>query len=273
MVADAASSRDRSGAERHRPRLPRPTPGLSTPAATVTLVLLVLLLLLLSIGPAHAAEAVGSANSRSPSGAPAIPGSPLDAYQKQIAYDVGVHRIARLAAMIAYALMTATVLLGVVLRMRYFQRQVNRATVYGAHMTLALSGLIFGALHGVTFLYQPVWEIGTRELAVPFLGGLQRVPVGLGILGTELAVAAGCSVWLQQAVGYRRWLKFHQLAYLSFGLIWLHIITVHPEPRHFDLVAVGVAAGAGACLLAFLIRVLPSRSRLRRRAFSTEAIG
>ncbi|GAA1220748.1 hypothetical protein GCM10009665_08580 [Kitasatospora nipponensis] len=199
--------------------------------------------------------------------APPIPGSPLDAYDKQIPYDMGVHKIARLAAIISYTLMVATVVLGIVLRMRYFQRHVNRSTVYGAHLTTALSALIFGALHGLTFAYQPVWELGTADLLIPFTGGLQRVPVGLGVLGTELAVAVGCSLWLQQRLGYRRWLKSHQLGYVAFGLIWLHVFTVHPEPRHVNLVAIGIAAGFLSCLLAFLIRVLPSRSRLDQRSF------
>ncbi|MFE0464702.1 ferric reductase-like transmembrane domain-containing protein [Kitasatospora sp. NPDC058965] len=196
-----------------------------------------------------------------------IPGSPLDAYNRGIAYDTGVHKIARLAALIAYVLMVATVVLGIVLRMRYFQRSVNRSTVYGAHMTIALSALIFGALHGVTFLYQPVWQLSTADLLVPFAGGQQRIPVGLGVLGTELAIAVGCSVWLQQRLSYRRWLKFHQFGYLAYGLIWLHVFTVHPEPRHLNLVAIAVAGGALGCLLAFLIRALPSRSRLRHGPF------
>ncbi|GAB2713474.1 ferric reductase-like transmembrane domain-containing protein [Kitasatospora kifunensis] len=202
-----------------------------------------------------------------------IPGSPLDAYDKGIPYDVGVHKIARLAAMISYALMVATMVLGVVLRMRYFQRYVNRRTVYGAHMTLALSTLTFGALHGLTFCYQPVWDIRLANLLLPFTGGLQRMPVGFGILGTELAIAVGCSVWLQQRIGYRRWLRFHQFAYVAFGLIWLHIFTVHPEPRHTNLVALAVAAGALGCLLAFLIRALPSSSRLRRGTFTNSVDG
>jgi predicted ferric reductase len=183
-----------------------------------------------------------------------IPGSPLDAYD-------------RVFALIAYVLMVATIVLGVVLRLRFMQRAVNRSTFYGAHMVLALSALIFGALHGFTFLYQPIWQIGARELTVPFVGGVQRIPVGFGILGTELAVAVGCSVWLQRRLGYHRWLRFHQLAYVAFGLIWLHVFLVHPEPRHDNLVAIGIAAGAGTCLLAFLIRAFPSRSRLRQRAF------
>ncbi|PYC79530.1 hypothetical protein C7C46_14325 [Streptomyces tateyamensis] len=196
-----------------------------------------------------------------------IPGSPLDAYDRGIAYDPGVHHIARLAALIAYVLMVATVVLGIVLRMRYFQRHVNRSTVYGAHMTLALSALIFGGLHGVTFRYQPVWQLSTLDLVLPFAGGQQRIPVGLGVLGTELAVAVGCSVWLQQRLGYRRWLKFHQFGYFAYALIWLHVFTVHPEPRRLNLVAIAVAGGALGCLLAFLIRALPSRSRLRHGPF------
>jgi DMSO/TMAO reductase YedYZ heme-binding membrane subunit len=203
---------------------------------------------------------------------PPIPGSPLDAYNHQVPYDTGVHSIARLAALIAYALMVATVVLGVVLRLRFMQRAVNRATMYGAHMTLALSALIFGGIHGITFLYQPIWQIGTGELIVPFLSEVQRIPVGFGVLGTELGIAVGCSVWLQRRLGYHRWLRFHQLAYGTFALVWLHIFLVHPEPRHLNLVAVGVAAGAGACLFAFLIRVFPSRSRLRQRAFAAESL-
>ncbi|MFI1092378.1 ferric reductase-like transmembrane domain-containing protein [Streptomyces sp. NPDC020917] len=199
--------------------------------------------------------------------APPIPGSPLDAYNQHVPYDSGVHQIARLVALIAYVLMVATVVLGVMLRLRFMQRSVNRATFYGAHMTLALSAMIFGAIHGLTFLYQPIWRIGWTQLGVPFVGGVQRVPVGFGIVGTELAVAVACSVWLQRRLGYHRWLRIHQLAYVAFALIWLHIFLVHPEPRHFNPVSVGIAAGAATVLLVFLIRLLPSRSRLRQRAF------
>ncbi|MDI2129466.1 ferric reductase-like transmembrane domain-containing protein [Yinghuangia seranimata] len=198
-----------------------------------------------------------------------IPGSPLDAYDRNIPYDTGVHRIARLAALIAYVLMIATVVFGVMLRLRFMQRLVNRSTFYGAHMTLALTAVIFGGIHGLTFLYQPVWRIGWPQLTVPFLGGVQRVPVGLGILGTELAVAVACSVWLQRRLGYHRWLRTHQLAYAAFALIWLHIFLVHPEPRHLNPVAVGVAVGAGSVLLVWLIRILPSQSRLRQKAFTS----
>lgn len=206
------------------------------------------------------------ADAKGPSGQP-VPGSPLDAYNHHIAYDRASHKLARLFAFIAYALMVATVVLGVVLRLRFMQRTVNRATFYGAHMTLALSAVIFGAVHGVTFVYQPVWDIGWYEYTVPFTSRVQRLPVGFGVLGTELAVAVACSVWLQRRLGYHRWLRVHQFAYVCFGLVWLHIFLVHPEPRHLNLVAVAIAAGAGTILLAFLIRALPSRSRLRQRAF------
>jgi predicted ferric reductase len=220
------------------------------------LLALPLALFALSLAFASAAHAAGPAP---------IPGSPLDAYDKQIPYDVGVHKLARVAAFIAYALMVATVVLGVLLRLRFMQRTVNRSTFYGAHMTLALSTMIFGSIHGLTFLYQPVWQIGIKQFTVPFSGGMQRIPVGFGILGTELAIAISCAVWLQRRMGYHRWLRFHQLAYAAFALIWLHVFLVHPEPRHVDLVAVGVAAGAVTVLLALLVRALPSRSRLRQR--------
>ncbi|MBY8881792.1 ferric reductase-like transmembrane domain-containing protein [Actinacidiphila acidipaludis] len=227
---------------------------------TLVVLMTVLVLALAAAGCALAAP-------RAWADAAPIPGSPLDAYDHHEPYDTGVHRIARLAALVAYALMVATMVLGVMLRLRFLQRSVNRATFYGAHMTLALSAMIFGGIHGLTFVYQPVWRIGWPQLAVPFLGGTQRVPVGLGIVGTELAVAVACAVWLQRRLGYHRWLRVHQFAYVSFALVWLHVFLVHPEPRHPDLVAVGVAAGAGTILLAFLIRLFPSRSRLRQRAF------
>lgn len=248
---------DVPGVPAERVRRGRAVLLLALAAAVALLVCAVVLL----VSAPHAAAAAAA-----PPGTP-IPGSPLDAYDRHMPYDDGSHRIARLAALVAYALMVATVVLGVVLRLRFMQRAVNRATFYGAHMTLALSAMIFGGIHGMTFVYQPVWRIGWERLAIPFTGDVQRVPVGLGILGTELAIAVACSVWLQRRLGYHRWLRFHQLAYICFGLIWAHVFLVHPEPRHVNLVAVGVAAGAGTVLLAFLVRALPSRSRLRQRAF------
>ncbi|WP_338672473.1 ferric reductase-like transmembrane domain-containing protein [Streptomyces sp. SCSIO 30461] len=237
--------------------MPRNSPPYGMWSAVRPAAVLAALLLILAVVLVYSPDA-----SAAPFADP-IPGSPLDARQKGFPYDVGVHEIARLAALVAYGLMVAAVVFGVVLRLRFMQHRVNRATIHGAHMTLGLSALIFAVVHGMTFLYQPVWGMGPTELIVPFAGGLQRIPVGLGILGTELCIAVGCSVLLQRRLGYHRWLRFHQLAYAAFLLIWLHIFLVHPEPRRPGLVAATVAGGAAACLLAFLIRVFPSRSRLR----------
>jgi DMSO/TMAO reductase YedYZ heme-binding membrane subunit len=235
--------------------------------ALVAAALLVAAACVLLLHAPDALAATKAPGTPAPPSARPIPGSPLDAYDHHMAYDRASHKLARLFAFIAYALMVATVVLGVILRLRFMQRAVNRATFYGAHMTLALSAVIFGAVHGVTFVYQPVWDIGWYEYTVPFTSHVQRLPVGFGVLGTELAVAVACSVWLQRRLGYHRWLRVHQFAYVCFGLVWLHIFLVHPEPRHLNLVAVAIAAGAGTTLLAFLIRALPSRSRLRQRAF------
>ncbi|MCQ4085160.1 ferric reductase-like transmembrane domain-containing protein [Streptomyces sp. RB6PN25] len=187
-----------------------------------------------------------------------VPGSPGAARVQHIAYDEGVHKIARLAALLAYALMVATVVFGVLLRTRFAQRHIRRQTLYGAHMVLALTAVVFSLVHGLTFIYQPVWRIALVNLVVPFVGGVQKVPVGFGVLGLELALAVGVSVWAQRRLGYRRWLRLHQGAYVAFLLVWLHIITVNPEPRTLSLVGMGVAAGAGACFLLFTLRLLPA---------------
>ncbi|MQY14345.1 hypothetical protein SRB5_45090 [Streptomyces sp. RB5] len=223
------------------------------PTASTALGLLAISLWFLGCSPACAAEP--------------IPGSPLDAYNHHVPYDNGSHMIARYAAIVSYTLMVAVVLFGAILRLRFLHRTVRRATLYGAHMVLALSALIFGAVHGFTFLYQPIWNIGVVELTVPFTADVQQIPVGLGVLGTELGIAVGCSVWLQRRLGYRTWLRFHQLGYAVFALIWLHVFTVHPEPRGSNLVAGAIAGGAGAILLAFLVRIFPSRSRLRQATY------
>jgi DMSO/TMAO reductase YedYZ heme-binding membrane subunit len=187
-----------------------------------------------------------------------VPGSRAAARAQHIAYDVGVHKIARLAALLAYVLMVAAVVFGVLLRTRFAQRHVKRQTLYGAHMVLALTAILFSLVHGATFVYQPVWHISAVNVVLPFVGGVQDVQVGFGILGLELAVAAGVSVWAQRRMGYRRWLRFHQGAYVAFVLIWLHIVTVNPEPRSLNFVGLTVAAGAGACFLLFVLRLLPA---------------
>ncbi len=202
--------------------------------------------------------------------APPIPGSPLDAYREHVPYDMGVHKIARLAAIIAYVLMVATVVLGVMATAVHATRRQQSYVLRRSHDAGSLSDDLRGHPRPDVPLPADLADrVGPADAALS-----RRRPArtgGHGYPGTELAIAVACSVWLQNRLGYHRWLRIHQFAYASFALIWLHIFLVHPEPRHLNLVAVGIAAGAGTVLVAFLIRLFPSRSRLRQRALPSGA--
>ncbi|WP_199440035.1 ferric reductase-like transmembrane domain-containing protein [Umezawaea beigongshangensis] len=136
--------------------------------------------------------------------------------------DAGVKKMAQLSARLAYAMMCLTLCWGVLIATGWAQRLTGRQELRNGHMVLATAALAFGSLHAVAFtLLQTAAKFSFAKLVLPFLfGGFFRH--GLGIVGLELMFAIAITAGLRRKVLYRRWLRFHQLAYAAVTLTVVH---------------------------------------------------
>lgn len=152
-------------------------------------------------------------------------------------HDSGVRQVAAFSARLAYVLMCFTLAWGVFAATGLITRLTGRHSVRSSHLVLAVLTLAFGVLHALCFLlltdadehFAPVM------LLIPLVdGGAFRW--GLGIIGLELMFAIAVSVLIQRYVLYRRWLRFHQVAYFAVAVTALHAWLGAAANGHLEVV-------------------------------------
>lgn len=132
--------------------------------------------------------------------------------------------IGRGSGITAYLLLTFSVVLGIALSRRWYSPHWPRMVVDGLHRWLTTTFYIFVAIHVVTMLLDPFTHFRVIDVTVPFASTYRPIWLSLGIIGTELSIAAGASVWVRKWIGYRTWHVLHLLAYPIFFMSLLHAI-------------------------------------------------
>lgn len=159
--------------------------------------------------------------------------------------------LARSSGITAYALITASVLAGLVVKSRPFGRAVKVADTVDLHRVLAFLGLAMLALHGVALTLDRTLQMPPGGLVIPGLSPYRPLPVALGVVACELTVLLVVSFSLRRRIGMRAWRAFHWASYLVFVMATVHGLTAgtdsaQPWARGIYLGAVGAVAFATA---------------------------
>ena len=134
-------------------------------------------------------------------------------------HDIGVRETAALSARVAYVLMCLTLCWGIFTATGWIRRLTGHQAIRSSHMVLATLTVAFGFAHAIVFLLLREQGLNIVGISIPFSGYARH---GLGILGLELMIAIMLATSLKNLVNYRRWLRFHQLAYVAVGLVVVH---------------------------------------------------
>jgi sulfoxide reductase heme-binding subunit YedZ len=167
--------------------------------------------------------------------------------------------VARSGGIVAYCLLTASVVLGLLLAGR---RRLGwpRFAVEELHRTLSLLTGVFVIVHGGGLLLDRVVPFSLAQELVPFTAGYRPLAVGFGVLSAELRAAIGLTNLLRARLPYRFWRRAHYLTLLVWLGSTVHLLLVGTDRRDtwlLFLVAAGVAAVAG-CGLVRLRRLAPA---------------
>jgi sulfoxide reductase heme-binding subunit YedZ len=166
--------------------------------------------------------------------------------------------LARASGLLAYALLAASVVLGLVVKARPLGRSVSPAAVVDLHRFLALLGLCALALHGVALVADDAVDIGLGALFVPGASPYRPFATALGVLAAELMVLIYLSFSVRRRIGAKAWRALHWLTYLVFALGTVHGLAAGSDSgRTWALALYGAAVGAVVGALAWRL-VVPS---------------
>ena len=172
--------------------------------------------------------------------------------------------LARSSGLLAYALLTSSVLAGLVLKSRPFGTALKAATVADLHRFLAMLGLGAVLAHASALVLDSTVHIGIGSLLVPGLAPYRPLWTGLGVLAAELMVVVYASFSLRKRIGARNWRRLHWATYLIFALATVHGLTSGTDSSQpWALGLYGGAVGAVVAATAWRALVPPTKGESR----------
>jgi DMSO/TMAO reductase YedYZ heme-binding membrane subunit len=171
--------------------------------------------------------------------------------------------VARSGGLVAYALLTASVAMGLALSLGWRSPRWTRFVTNEVHRFVTLLALVFVAIHGIAIAVDPFIKMSVPDVLVPFLGSYRPVWVALGIVAAYLAVAVYLSERIRSRIGYAWWRRFHGFAFVAFALALVHGVATGSDTRTIW----ALALYAGSILLVGILLILrlfpepPGRTR------------
>lgn len=130
--------------------------------------------------------------------------------------------VGRGSGIVAYLLLTASVVLGITISKRWHSPNWPRFVIHEAHRWATLTFYLFLVVHVAMMVLDPYVGFSVVDVIVPFASAYRTLWLSLGIIGAELALAIGASVFVREWIGHRAWHMLHGLAYPIFVASLLH---------------------------------------------------
>jgi len=137
-----------------------------------------------------------------------------------VAWDV-----ARAGGMVAFGLLTASVLLGILLAGRKTLPRWPRFAVEDVHRFAGTLTWTFIGVHVAGLLVDTYIGFSLGQVLIPFTSSYRPVPTAAGIVGAELLVAIGLANQLKDRIPYSFWRGTHYLNFAVWALALGHGIT------------------------------------------------
>ena len=177
--------------------------------------------------------------------------------------DYGWWLASRSAGLVAYALLSAAVLLGLAMALRLGPPELRRGA-RAVHESLALLALGAVAAHGLLLLGDPWLRPGLSGLLVPFTMDYRPVWTGLGLLAAYLAAGLSLTYYARGRIGPRRWRLAHRFIPIAWALAAVHVAGAGPDAVSL-WVQVPLALSAALVMALLAERLLGARRPAPRR--------
>jgi len=176
--------------------------------------------------------------------------------------DYGWWLASRASGLVALALITLSVAVGLAMAGKAFRRPGLPRVLIALHEHAALGGLIAIAVHGITLLGDRWLHPGPAGIAIPFVMDYRPVYTGLGIVAGYLAAALGLSFYARKRIGAKLWRKLHKATIAVYVLAVVHTLGAGSDVAW--LRPAMLLTGASVLYL-LALRMLPQRPRGERR--------
>lgn len=144
--------------------------------------------------------------------------------------------VARSGGIIAWALVTAACLWGLVVSTRIARGRATPAWLLDLHRHLGGLSVIFTAIHVVALIADSFVTFTLADVLVPYSSDWKPAAVAAGVVSMHILIAVEVTSLLQRKMPRRWWRRVHGLSLPLFLLATLHTLAagtdaVHPALR------------------------------------------
>ena len=130
--------------------------------------------------------------------------------------------LSRATGIVAFVLLTLTVVLGIATSLRLQTRNLPRFVVEYLHRNVTIIVMVLIAIHVASVVLDGFVPIGWISAIIPFTSSYRPIWLSLGALGFDLLLAVAVTSWLRHRVGFRVWRFLHWSAYASWLAVLVH---------------------------------------------------
>ena len=167
--------------------------------------------------------------------------------------------VIRSSGLIAFGLLAAATVWGLVLSLRVRPRSAKSMTL--AHEALSVGALVATAVHMVALWLHDYLEFTVDELLVPGVSDWRPVAVAWGVVAFYGMVVVTVSFYLRSHIGQRQWRLLHFASFGVFVGALVHGVLAGTDTQHTAVLALyGSAVVAVAVLVAMQLSSLTARA-------------
>jgi DMSO/TMAO reductase YedYZ heme-binding membrane subunit len=158
---------------------------------------------------------------------------------------------ARAGGLVAYLLLSASVVVGLLLSSRTKLSRWPRFALEDVHRFLGILACAFIVLHGGALLLDRFVPISLSQLLVPGTDSYRPLAVAFGIVAAELLAALAVANHYRRQLPHRVWRRLHYLNFAVWALALVHGLTAGTDA--FTTWALLLYAGSAWLVLALLV--------------------
>jgi predicted ferric reductase len=182
--------------------------------------------------------------------------------------------VARASGLVAWGLLAATVVWGLLMTSKVLRRRVKNAWLLDLHRWLGGLALAFTGVHVLAILSDTYVHFGLASVLVPLASRWHPLAVAWGVASLYLLAAVELTSLARRHLAHRLWRRVHVLSFPLFVSSTLHGLTAGTDARRpMILITAALTAVAVAILATLRLQVRAERGRARRAVGTPAADG
>ncbi len=130
--------------------------------------------------------------------------------------------ITRAAGWVAYFLLWFSMVWGLAIPTKFFERVISPTFAVDFHEYLSLLAIGFVILHVAVLLFDQFLPFTLAQIFIPFLSTYRPLWVGLGVIGAYLSLLVTITFYLRKRIGQKRFKAIHTVSIAGYLGVVLH---------------------------------------------------